>query len=205
LAEGFNPWLLAAPAVLALWPIGATGGKRRKFLFVAVTVSAGSVIIHLASCPYLVLHYIQSAVPMFIAWNVLSLRQIAGWRVGRLMVGRALAVAVAAAQVAALCTMIAVRILRPTAPGETRQRLIEQLDALPGKQLVLVTYTPGSQLQTLFEWVYNAADPDQAKIIWARSMGRDKDRELLDYYRDCRLWLLDVNGTHLSFYPANGP
>ena len=126
-------------------------------------VSVGSVVIHLASTPYLDFHYVQSAAPMFMAWIVLSLRGVLTLRARGWMVGRALVVAVIAAQLTALGSTLAVRIMRPSAPGETRQRLVEQLDQEPGKQLVLVRYTPGSQLQTLFEWVYNAADPDQAE------------------------------------------
>jgi hypothetical protein len=82
--------------------------------------------------------------------------------------------------------------------------MVDQLDGLPGKQLVLVRYTPGSELQTLFEWVYNSADPEEAKIVWAHSMGPEKDAELIRYFRDRGVWLLDVGGTRLSLHPFGG-
>jgi hypothetical protein len=204
-SELFNSPLLLAPAVLGFLPIGKLAHRRRRATIVASSVPLCSVIIHLASSPYLDFHYIQSAAPMFIAWIVLSLRQLSSWRIRQWMVGRTLVIAVVGAQLGALAAAVAVRVLRPSAPGETRQRLVEQLNKLPGKQLVLVRYTPGSQLQTLFEWVYNDADPDRSKTVWARSMGTEKDNELLNYYRDRHPWQLDVDGTRLSLTPAKSP
>jgi hypothetical protein len=37
--------------------------------------------------------------------------------------------------------------------------------------------------------VYNSADIDAAPIVWARDMGDQANRELLDYYRDRKVWL----------------
>jgi hypothetical protein len=41
------------------------------------------------------------------------------------------------------------------------------------------------------EWVYNHADIDGSAVIWARDMGDARNRELLDYYRDRKVWLLE--------------
>jgi len=49
---------------------------------------------------------------------------------------------------------------------------------------VLVHYSPEHNVH--HEWVYNAADIDRAKIVWAREIpGRDWTT-LLDYFKDRR-------------------
>jgi hypothetical protein len=39
--------------------------------------------------------------------------------------------------------------------------------------------------------VYNEADIDRAKVVWARDMGPEKNQELLAYYKDRRVWLVE--------------
>ena len=59
----------------------------------------------------------------------------------------------------------------------------------PGKQLVFVRYWPQHIFQQ--EWVYNAADVDGARVVWARDLGADENDKLLHYYPDRTPWLLD--------------
>jgi hypothetical protein len=86
-----------------------------------------------------------------------------------------------------------------------RARLLKQLQGETGRYLVLVRYQPSHDV--LEEWVYNGADIDGSKVVWARDMGPERNRELLDYYRDRRIMLLepDRNPRNLSAYPANLP
>ena len=42
----------------------------------------------------------------------------------------------------------------------------------------------------VWEWVYNTADIESQKVIWAQDMGPAKNQELIDYYKDRRVWLL---------------
>jgi hypothetical protein len=55
--------------------------------------------------------------------------------------------------------------------------------------------------------VYNAADIDGAKIVWARDMGRSANRQLVDYYRDRHIWCLapDRDPSALQSCPAGTP
>jgi hypothetical protein len=41
------------------------------------------------------------------------------------------------------------------------------------------------------EWVYNAADIDNAKVIFAREMDPASDRELREYFKDRQAWLAE--------------
>lgn len=74
-----------------------------------------------------------------------------------------------------------------------RAAIVRQLDALPGQHVVLVKYPPDFDLDR--EWVFNAADIDAQKIVWARDMGAEKNRELLDYYRGRKFWQVEADGT----------
>ncbi len=56
---------------------------------------------------------------------------------------------------------------------------------------MLVRY--GTNHDPLLDWVYNGADVDHAKIVWARDMGTEQNEELLRYYSDRSVWLLDAD------------
>src|ERR1035438_5015511 len=64
-----------------------------------------------------------------------------------------------------------------------------ELDQIPGKLLVFVRYYPQHIFQE--EWVYNAADIDGARVVWARDLGADEDQKLLRYYPDRTPLLLE--------------
>jgi hypothetical protein len=54
------------------------------------------------------------------------------------------------------------------------------------------------------EWVYNGADIDGSKVVWARDMGETQNLELIRYFKDRKIWLLepDLTPPKLSPYPA---
>jgi hypothetical protein len=76
------------------------------------------------------------------------------------------------------------------------------LERLPGRQLVIVRYSANHDV--FYEWVYNAADIDDAKVVWARDMGPAENQELLDYFKDRQVFRLeaDENPTKLLLYSA---
>jgi hypothetical protein len=86
-----------------------------------------------------------------------------------------------------------------------RSSVLLELQRTPGKHLVLVHYGSGHDVN--YEWVYNAADIDHSRIVWAREMGMGKDRELFNYYRDRKVWRLVDSGSGAAlspFSPAPG-
>ena len=87
----------------------------------------------------------------------------------------------------------------------SRAQIVAQLEGTPQKHLVIVHYAPNHDVNQ--EWVYNAAEIDAAKIVWAREIpGRDL-KPLLDYYRDRKIWLLDADAARpqLEPYPSEVP
>jgi hypothetical protein len=75
-------------------------------------------------------------------------------------------------------------------PGnQSRARILKQLEAMPGKHLVIVRYTTGNP--ETGEWVYNRADIDNAKVVWAREIPGVEIEPLLNYFCAYHIWLLE--------------
>jgi hypothetical protein len=78
-------------------------------------------------------------------------------------------------------------------PGWQRQRAQMQnfFEQGQGRYLVIVRYGPHHPPNQ--EWVYNRANIDNAKVVWAREMNRQGDEELLAYFKDRSTRLLEVD------------
>jgi hypothetical protein len=86
-----------------------------------------------------------------------------------------------------------------------RKPVEQQLSAKPGQHLVLVRYSedhdPGE------EYVYNGADIDEAKIVWAREIPGVDVGPLLSYFRNRDVWLFapDDDDENVSPYVGKAP
>jgi hypothetical protein len=83
--------------------------------------------------------------------------------------------------------------------GPKRASLLKSLEAEPGRFVVFVRSLPGTNRHA--GWVYNAADIDAAKVVWAHDLGTEKNRELLAYFPDRDPFLLEVGELTASFQP----
>lgn len=86
---------------------------------------------------------------------------------------------------------------------DTRAYIQSWLRARSRKQLVLVRYAPDHSPNQ--EWVYNNADIDHSKVVWAREMDKTSNARLIGYFPDREAWLLsvDVPPQHLVRYREN--
>jgi hypothetical protein len=75
------------------------------------------------------------------------------------------------------------------------QRFLEQQ---PGKQLAIIRYGP--EHDVLYEWVWNLADIDQQKVVWARELKPAWIVQLLRYYPGRKVWLIEPDAV-----PSAGP
>jgi hypothetical protein len=80
-----------------------------------------------------------------------------------------------------------------------RNQIVTRLEHEGGKHLIVVRYSPN--LPNFVEWVYNGADIDRAPVIWAREMDPAQNRKLLDYFKDRRIWLLQVDPGKTQLLP----
>ena len=74
---------------------------------------------------------------------------------------------------------------------DARAYIAEWLANRPGKELVMVRYAPFHNPNQ--EWVYNGADIDGSKVVWAREVDPEQDAELLRYFKDREVWLLEAD------------
>ena len=80
-----------------------------------------------------------------------------------------------------------------------RARVINRLEREPGQHLVFVRYEPEHEI--FLDWVYNSADIDSAKVVWARDMGAGGNQELIEYFKARRVWLVEPDETPLRLAP----
>jgi len=85
---------------------------------------------------------------------------------------------------------------------EGRIAIHDQLAAAKGEQLVFVRYAPKHTLQ---EWVYNDADIDHARVVWARDLGSDENETLRRYYPHRTAWMLAPDARPLRLIPYVEP
>jgi hypothetical protein len=79
-------------------------------------------------------------------------------------------------------------------PSSERRRVVaRELAKIPGKLLVFVSYWPNHVFQD--EWVYNSADIDGSRIVWARDLGAQEDEKLRAYYPDRTALRLEPDAT----------
>src|SRR5262249_44040855 len=72
-----------------------------------------------------------------------------------------------------------------------RVRLIRELRNTGGRYLIFVHYRPEHDVHD--EWVYNDADIDGSKIVWAREMDSASNEKLIEYFKDRQLFTLDAD------------
>jgi hypothetical protein len=198
----FYRFFLLAPLYLAL---PAYLFSFREFRFVWVLLSALLFTLGSNFYPYFYSHYIAALACLFVLMSVIALERVSRWNIPGWLAG-----AEAARAIVFLCFahFIFWYGLHLFAPENVRTAMIryETWDAInqgdpdgriainrrlsqtPGKQLVFVRYWPP---HTFKEWVYNSADIDGSRIVWARDLGSAENEKLLHYYPDRTVWLLE--------------
>jgi hypothetical protein len=82
-----------------------------------------------------------------------------------------------------------------------RSAIVKRLTSEGGEHLVLVRYSPTHNVHD--GWIFNAADIDGSRIVWARDTGA---QELLRYFKGRKAWLFEPDSPEhrLQPYPAAG-
>ena len=149
-------------------------------------------------------HYAAPAVAAIFAVCTQGLRHIRRWKVSGRPVG------IGVSRVVVLAALILAPLHQRTgtfAPAANatapriryRAQFAARLNSLPGRHLVIVRYGPVSA--DAGEWIYNGADLDDAKIVWARDIPGLDIGPLLSHFRDRHIWLAEPDAA----IPRLGP
>jgi len=182
--------LLTVPLLAVPWVV-----RQRKMLLplaICAAMAAGFAV-----QTWTLPHYFSPAVCVLYLLLVQCMRHLWQWSQANWQLGRKV---VRASPVVA-CAMILLRVaaagthilIEPAWPRGNLERamILRQLQQLPESQLVIVRYGPHHDFDR--EWVYNEADIDAAKVVWARDVGKSDNQELLDYFRDRKVWLVEAD------------
>lgn len=197
-----------------------------KFLLLVLGISLIGFMLEVYFYP----HYAAPMTCLFLALILLSLRQLRGWRRHGKPTGLFLVRSVP------VLTLLMMLVRLGAAPLHLhskngfspwlslserrspvgRSHILDNLMQKPGRQLVLVRYSPTLYDLSLhskgkwppsgvWEWVYNSADINDQKVIWAQDMGTAKNQELIRYYKNRRVWLLYADHQPPKLVPYAGP
>ena len=150
-------------------------------------------------------HYAAPLTGVIFALFVQSIRHLRTIRIARRPIGIALSWAIVA--LLAFDTGSAVKQhscdpLSWTCQGDaSRAAILKKLESTPGKHLVVVRYEEGHNVHD--EWVFNGADIDGAKVLWARELSAEQNHKLFAYFKSRNIWLVepDTDNTELIPYP----
>ena len=175
--------------------------RRIRFLVLCVLILIAGLAIEI----YLIPHYLAPFIAAFYAIGLQAMRHLRVWKPE----GRTFGLTWVRLTVALCVALAGLRVfadpLHLTPPkwppsewlwswygpghfGTERSRIETELESFPGKQLVIVRYS--HEHYPYEEWVYNAADIDGSKVIWAREMDAANNLELIHYYPDRKVWLV---------------
>jgi len=136
-------------------------------------------------------HYIAPAAAILFAAMVQSIRHLRTVRIFRRPIGAALSRVIVLALLFDVSQLVAQRLGDAQGWGgwglSDRADLLHDLESKPGKHVVLVRYGPDHSVHE--EWVFNAADIDASKVIWARDLPGEINGQLFRYYPDRTIWL----------------
>jgi hypothetical protein len=198
-------YILAVPLLMA---VPLVRDKKLRPLWIAAGIFVAGIFSEVWMQP----HYVAPAIVLIYAAIVQGLRYWSVWPSRTRSKGFVLPLLLAVVCVLMLFARIGGAASFP--PQETffwdswpvalrREAIVEQLQRSPGNDLVLVHYTPAHDPHR--EWVYNAADIENAPIIWAREISPAADAELVARYgHGRRLWRLAADATPPALQPYMG-
>lgn len=196
--KGFLAWnlrdLVFLIPLIAL-PIVLIKDRRTGLAMIIIVITLAGVLLE----TWLLPHYTSLLAGLVMVVALRSMRLSSLWRWRGLRLGRQTIRATVLLSAIMLATFwLTLPPVDKSQWNYQRAQMIEEFQRSGERHLVIVRYGPEHLIHQ--EWVHNEADIEGAPVVWARSMGA-KDRELTDYFRDRRVWLLEVNDGQATLQP----
>jgi hypothetical protein len=186
-------FLLMVPLLMLPW---ALRRSEMKILFSLLFF----VLIGVLSETWVYPHYVAPVTGLVIAVVLGSMRHLRAFRFRGKPVGRALSRSIVIFSLALVAYPIVTNMgVSPASWSLWRAQAIKELEQTSDQHLILVRYQ--SNHNTHIEWVYNEADIDNSKVVWAREMDQDSNLKLFQYFNKRKLWLLEVDKAPLTLRP----
>ena len=186
---------LSIPFVTLPWVLR---DRRMRLLWAQFCLSAVGLLLVFWFAP----HYAAPMAATLLVLLVQAMRHLRQWKCFGRPVGIGLSRVVMLAVLANVPLYIVETIRQPPldeAWNVSRAHIIQHLEATPDSHLVIVRYTEDHTVDN--EWVYNAADVDHSKVVWARDIPDQNIQPLLDYFRGRKVWLLDADASPPQLQP----
>jgi hypothetical protein len=177
--------------------------RERRMRFPLIL--AATVLVTILLETWTLAHYLAPALGLFYLLLVQCIRHLRLFRWRGKPVGFGLARAIPAVCVAMIVLRLsAVALNTQIEPlwqrgNLKRNAVIRTLDTMPGKQLVIVHYEP--QHPSHVDWIANRADIDSAHVVWARDAGAAGNEDLVRYFTDRKIWIIDADEAHPTLLP----
>jgi hypothetical protein len=196
--ESFSWWqfyldpLLTVPLLGLPWAIRQ---RKMQLPLLLCACTAAALAVETWNRP----DYFSPATSALYLLLILGMRHLWHWSPSRRPVGRAvvraipvLACAIILLRLTAVVVHTQIENVWPRGNLE-RAGIVGELQHFPGKQLVIVSYAPLHNFD--IEWVYNNSDIDAAKVVWARDLGNSANQELVDYFKNRRVWRVNADAS----------
>jgi hypothetical protein len=170
---------------LALLPFAIH--RRSRLLLLLPIALAGLALFWVET--FTQFHYFAPFLAVWLVFAIHAFRCLGLYR--RHNIGRLLQGSIVAASLLGTVAWTVFSVFRSPYPTWDRVSVAAKLDSIPGQHLVIVEYAPAHQ--PLYEWVYNRADIDASRVVWARKMDRDSNCRLFAYFNQRQLWRVEVN------------
>jgi hypothetical protein len=197
LLQFYLGFALTVPLVTLPWVL-----RSRWMRFALLT--CGVLGVGLLGAKWMWPHYAAPMTGLIFVLVVQAMRHLRLWRWRGRPTGQCIVWAIPVVCVATLVLAFAQQ-LRTDSYGWRfqRQRILTQLQADGERHLVIVRYDARHSSHVEREWVYNEANIDAAKVVWAREMDTTHNRKLVEYFAGRRVWLLepDAQEPHVVPYP----